>query len=327
MATSLGTQTVRNAAPYWLEQIPYTTTIGSLAAGASESVFTLQGWNNPADPGRMLVRLDHVALAPVPGIQVLIRADTEQEQYDAPTFPDGLAPCPVQATAFKNLSLTVINRGTTTVSNLVVRYQITIWRDPIAAKLLYGQSLTAADASLLKTAFKLTPQQFLGRGHVPLDIEDIIRTSYQNRVVRAVTPYALTTTVSSSAPTTLPPVIARPQQLLVLRHVAMDARYGDGVTLTVDRDTDTSEVVIPALPTDSARPVALFLPALSQLAFSLSATTTPATGIPVRLTVWRVALSDILTMRMGLVTQADLAATEGEAAAFQVASRTAAGVL
>lgn len=327
MATVFGTEAIRHASQYWLERIPYTTTIGSLAPGATEPVFAVRGWNPGADPARMMARLDGIGLAPVPNVQVLVRADHDQQQYDAPTFPGNLDLLPVDGTAFTNLSLAVINRGTTTVTNLVLRYSITLWRDPIAAKLLYGQAPSAADTALLKAGFNLTPSQFVARGHVPLDIDSLIQTSYQNRILGVVTPYALQTTVSSTAVTTLPPVLAQPGQVLILRQVAMAARYEDGVTLTIDRDTDTDEVVLPALPGDLDHPIPLFLPATEQLAFHVSATTTPSAAVPLQFQVWRVSLSDILKIRMGLVTQTDLAASEGQSAAAQVISRVAAGVL
>jgi len=327
MATTFGSESIRNASAYWLERVPYTTTVTSLAPGATEPIFAVRGWNPAADPARMMVRLDGIGMAPVPGVQVLIRADHDQQQYDGSTFGSNLDLMPVDGTAFSNLSLSLINRGTTTVTNLVLRYLITVWRDPIAAKLLYGQAPSAADTALLKAAFNLTPAQFIARGHVPLDVDALIQTSYQNRILGVVTPYALQTSVSSTAVTTLPPVLAQPGQVLILRQVAMAARYEDGVTLTIDRDTDTDEVIIPAVPGDLDHPIPLFLPANEQLAFHVSATTTPAAAVPIVFQVWRVALSDILRIRLGLITQTELAASEGQSAAAQVVSRVNAGVL
>lgn len=326
MATVFGTGTIQHARPYWLERVPYTTVITSIAAGATEPLFAVRGWNNASNPAATMVRLEGIAVPPIPHLQVVVRSDQEQVQFDAVAMPDNLELFPVGATAFRSISASLVNRGSSTITTVPVRYQMAIWQTPIAAKLMFGQQVTNANLETLKS-FKASPSQFARRGHIPQRLDAIIANSYENRILAAVEPYALATTLSASAPVTIPPVLAQPEQALILRRIGVAARFEDRVTVSVDRDTDTAEVDVQPLPGDLDHPVEVFLPATQQLAFSVSCTHTPDGAVPIRLEVWRVALSDLLDVRMGLTTEAELAATDGPATAEQVFSRVSAGVL
>jgi hypothetical protein len=50
----------------------------------------------------------------------------------------------------------------------------------------------------------------------------------------------------------------------------------------------------------------MFIPALAHLTFAVSAADPPAGPIPIRIEIWTVALSLLLSVRLGLVSEADL---------------------
>lgn len=327
MASNFGASTIKDAAKYWLEQIPYTVQVNNLAAGASEPLFAVRNWNNPANPAGVYVELTAVGASPWPGAQLVIRADSAQQRYDLATFPANLQPVSVGAGAFEQLSVQVTNPTQTTIPALYLTYVVTVWRDPVAMKLLRGGRLTAQDQQVLRMLGVQNPSLFIGRGHVPLNIDGIIRTSVDNRQVAVNRPYGLMTTIQAGQQTTIPAYLAAANQMLVLRSIAVGANPEDGVTLTVDRDNDPGHVVVNAWPGDVEHPMACFVPALETITVHVSATQAPSAAIPVQLGIQRVALSELWTTRLGQTSLAELQQELGTSAGQQVYSRVEAGVL
>lgn len=326
MAASFGQGTITHAAPYWLEQLPYTVAITNLAAGASETVFAVRNWNPPANPAGIYVELTAVGASPVPGAQLVVRYDQNQARYDLATWPTNLTPVPIGAGAFKQLSLEVTNPSRTAIPQCYLTYTMTVWRDPVAVKLLRGGQLTAQDQQVLRM-LGVSAQQFAARGHTPLNIDGIIRTSVDNRQVDVSRPYALLTTIQAGQQTTIPAYLAQPNQMLVLRSIAVGANPEDAVQVTVDRDNDAGHVLVNAWPGDMDHPLRCFVPALQTLTVHLSATNAPAYPVPVQLEIQRIALSELWTTRLGLLSLAQLQQQLGAAAGQQVYSRVEAGVL
>lgn len=329
MASNFGQDTIKKAASYWLEHIPYTAVIKNLAAGGSESLFAVRNWNPPADSAGIYVELSAIGVSPWPGAQLVIRADRTQLRYDLATWPDNLVRVPIGAGAFDQLSVSINNPTGTAIPALYVSYVVTVWRDPLAQKLLYGKRLTARDQAILKMVGKnLTPAQFIIQGRAPRNREDLIQTTVDNRQIAPSRPYALMTTIQAGKQTTLPAYLAQANQLLILRSIAVGANPEDGVTVTVDRDSDPGHVVVDAYPGDVDHPIEAFVPATSTLTVHLSATQVPTAAIPVQLGIQRIAISDVWQVRLRQMTVQDLAQELGStAAADQAFSRVEAGVL
>lgn len=326
--STFGSGTITDAARYWLEVIPYTAVLTNVAAGATVSVFSVRNWNPAGDPAGTYVELEAVGASPVPNVQLVVTADQTQERYDLATWPTDLTPKPIRAGAFRQISLAVNNKGASPVPAIYLTYRMIVWKDPVAMKLLRGgpTDLTAADQQTLQ-ALGLSASQFAARGHTPLPVDAIIRSSTANRLVDVAVPYALMTTIQAGQQTTLPTFLTGPNQMLVLREIAVGAAPEDGVTITVDRDSNLGHVVVQALPGDVDHPLTAFVPALQSLTVHLSADAAPSGPIPVQLTIWRVALSELWWTRLNLVTPDQLQQQIGQAAAQQVVSRVQAGVL
>ena len=304
MAASFGLQTISNARPYWLEQIPYSALIPTLAAGGQAALFpAVQGWN-PANNPATLVRLDQIGATRWPGVQLDLTSDTSRDRYDLGMWPADLAPVVTDRVARTRLAATLVNTTAAAVTNLQLTYRITVWAEPIAVKVLYGWPLTVQEQALARQ-LGLDVGTASQRGTLPMDLDRIIEGTYRNRLIGTPLSYALAATAS---PTTgglsFHRVQVPPNTLMVVRSVAMAGTLEDGVQLHIDRDSDTDHVILDAATLTLDRPVQMFVPAKTSLNFRLTAATAPPAPTPVRLEIWPVSLSNILRIRLGELDQA-----------------------
>jgi len=303
VAATFGDSTIRNAIPYWLEQIPYTEELTTVAATSQQGILAVQGWNPSNNPETILF-LDAIAATPIPGIEWVVNNDKTQGRYDLGTWRGNWEPVTVGRAAYRNLSWNVINTTTQTVTNLRFAYRMTVWREPIAVKVLRGIELTAEERQIAQD-LRLDLNPAMMRGTSPYPLDKVIQETYANRQVAAPLNYALlvqpTTTVQ-----TFHHLSTKPNQLLVLRAVASDCNWEDGVTLTVDRDDNTAHVQVNLAAAPLDQPLSMFVPARHTLTFKISATTSTLGFIPIRLEVWTIAVSTGLLVRLGQLTQADM---------------------
>ena len=307
MAASFGLSTIANARPYWLEQIPYTALISTLAAGAQDNLIpAVQSWN-PTNQAPTLVALDTLGATQWPGVQLDLASDTTRDRYDLGMWPANLAGVAVDRAARARISATLTNTNTTAATNLQIAYQMTVWAEPIAVRVLRGWPLSTQDQALARQiGLDIAPNN--QRGTLPLSIDRVIENSYRNRLIGSPLSFALAATATpTTGGTPFHRVQVPPNALYVVRSVAMAATWEDGVQLHIDRDTDTDHVVLDAATMTLDRPTPMFIPALASLNFRLTATTAPKAPTPIRIEVWPVSLSNILRLRLGLL---DLAGAE-----------------
>lgn len=311
MAQAFGISVIRDFQRYWLEQIPYTVLLASVPANSTQSLFSVQNWNPPTDIG-ILAAITAVGATPFPDLQLQIVHDNRNWRGYADALPGGLGLQPVESKAVRNLAFSITNRGSTALVNVQINYVITLWRMPVAYKLMAGYALTPEEANQAQR-LGLPVSAVDQRGTFPIPLSAVIERTYANRSINSVLEIAdhfpATTTEE-----TIAAVTARPNELLVLRNIAALASVEDGVVLSVDRDDNPHYVEIRADALDLDRGLDMFIPALRTLTFKIRADVAPPAPIPVRITVWHLSLSNILRVRLGLLSFSQLQALMGSAA-------------
>lgn len=301
MAATFGNRTIDNAQPYWLERLPYTQLVTNLPAQGQFSLFAVDHWQADTDPATVIM-LDAVAATQQPGVQLQVINDTQQGLYDLDIWPPNLRPLPIGRSAIHHLSAVLTNTTTSAIANLQVTYHITIWREPVAYKVLYGYPLTATERAYAHT-IGLDTAPNSQRGTLPLGLDSVIRGTYANRRIGPALGFGRRILANG---TPFHTIRAATNQLLVLRSMATAGTLEDGVQLHVDRDGQTDHVIVDAAAMGLGTPVECLVPAKTSLTFRLTATTPPAAAVPVQLEVWPLSLSNILRIRLGELTEAQL---------------------
>jgi len=321
--------TIADSRPYWLELLPYTfsTDLPGTSSGTQNAVPLfpqLQGWQTANDPATA-VGIYTLGVTPLPGVRVQVQADGTSQQWDTGAWPWDLEAVPTRAWAIRALSATLLNTTPTPYPNVQVRYTLAVWREPIAERVLRGWRLTEADAATAK-AVGLNTQATAMRGTHPLDLDTIIAETYRNRQI-APSVAASVLTQPTISQTQFYTLAAHPGELLVLRRIAVAGDLDDGITVVVDRDSNPGHVQVTADGASWDHPFTMLVPAVQTLTFSIRANRTVAGTVPVRVEVWRLALSNILGVRLNLLTEATLAGRMGASAAQGFVDRVRAGVI
>jgi hypothetical protein len=303
--------TIRAASAYWFEQLPYTNSIGTLAASTTASVFSLSGWNAPQVQSTW-VELTSLGTSQQGNVQYHLTYDpgsapgSPNDTY-ALGYPPGLRQAPIGRGAVTSLSLSAINNSTTiALPNVQTNYTLTVWRMPVAFKVLYGLPLTPAEQSIA-SAVNLDTDPNNQTGVFPIPWDATIDRTYSNRQIDGVLTVPALPTATTSASQFYYEAVRNSNEMLVLRRVRVESNLDDGVLITVDRDNDQAHVVLRGEQCGEDG-VPMFVPATNNLTFTISAASPPAAPVPVGLEIWRLSLSNILRLRMNLITTALLAA-------------------
>ena len=306
MATEYGRETIDHASQYWLERTPFTTVVDSLGPGASIAVFAVAGWN-PGSSVAMVATLYSLGITQYPNLQVQVTADGVTDRYFADEFPEALQQMPMGHTAVKGLYLTLINNGTTTLTNIQVMYICQSWRAPVAFKILRGYPLTKQEEAVAKSA-GLSTNANRDEGLFPLPLDYVIERSYKNRSVRSSLAIARSFSIAAAATqTTIGQVRANTGEALILRSMGFDADFDDSVQFFVTRDDQTSHIQVAADQFSVENPQEVFVTATSNFTFLLQSATIPPANVPARIEVLRVSLDLILDLRLKLITSTDVA--------------------
>ena len=330
VATQPSTSTIAHAARYWLEILPYTATFATLpgtSSGTQNAVplfSQLQGWQAAANPATAIA-LERVGLTPITGVQLQVLADGHQRRWDTGAWPWNLEELATDAWAIRSLSAQLVNTTATTYPNVQVRYRLIVWEEPIAMRVLQGWSLTQPEVAVAR-AVGLSVQPTTMRGTHPLPLDTVIAETYRNRLIAPPLDFSYQVT---PGPSSLRFHVSdtKPGELLVLRAIAVAANPEDGVTITVDRDSDLAHVEVAADAASWQRPITCLVPALHTLAFSVQATTQLTAPIPIRLQIWRLALSNVLSVRLHLEDEEQLAQAIGAPQAKAFIQHVRAGVI
>lgn len=306
---------VKSAGKYWLEQFPQTAVLSNLAVNARIPIMpTLRGWNTGGSPD-IYVELTSLGITPIPNVLIQIVADGQLVQYRSTDFPPSLLQREVGMGAVSNLAMYILNQSGGVVPTLQINSTFTIWRMPTSDKILHGYSITQSELAATKRVREQT-NPTLQSGTRPLDIADIIKGSYRNRrispSINNFDQYLATPTSGGQA---FYIAQAYSNQLIVITSISSDAFFDDGVTIQCDRDDDQQHLMLRADAMDLENGFSMFVPALRTLTFKIqSVSAAPDAPIPVRVEGWRISLSNILRLRLGLVDAAGLRSVYGDQA-------------
>jgi hypothetical protein len=300
LATAFGSSTIQHARPYWLERTPYTFLLAALAPGVQQYLFSVQGWN-PGGTSDMVASLYSLGITQYPKLQINVTYDGQTDRYFADEFPPALRQVRMGQAARSNISVSIVNNGSTTLTNIQAIYVMQSWRAPAAYKLLQGYALTAQEQqAALAAGLSTNPVQDEGMFPIPLDV--VMDRSYDNRRIHPWLRFAQPIALAAPATVqTVDQIQARSNELLIVTGMGVDADFDDTPTITVDRDNDSSHVQLSADQLSASEPLEMWVPATNHLTFRLSAVNLPAAPLPVRLDVLRASMSLILALRMGLV--------------------------
>ncbi len=304
MATGFTSKIIREASPYFYERIPYTQGVSSLAAGSNASLFSVSQWNTASSPS-VRVALRTLSMTRWPALQLRTVYDTRTDRIDSRGFPGHGQALALDYGAVTQLNSQLVNIGTQTIPQIGLTYQVSVLRMSVATKVLYGYALDKAEHSMAQ-AMHLGTDPVRQLGNLPMPIETILEREFAARQIAG--PIAFSAGVSVT-PSSSPVAHVRPQspnEIVVLRSIAVEAAPEDGVTLTINRDDNAAHVVVDAGATALSDPLDCFIPATNHVTVNIQGTTTVAYPVPVRLVIWRVSLSDILRVHLGIVTEREL---------------------
>ena len=309
MATGFTSKIIREASPYFYERIPYTHTVSSLAAGNTTSLFSVSQWNTAASPS-VRVTLRNLGMTRWPNTQLRTVYDNRTDRIDSRGFPGHGYPLPVEYGAVTQLNSQLVNIGTTTIPQITLTYQISVLRMSVATKVLYGYALDKTEHSMAQ-AMHLGTDPVRQLGNLPMPMDTIIEREFAARQIAGPVAFSAGVSVTPSASTVGHVRPQSPNEVLVLRSIAVEASPEDGVVLTVNRDDNADHVSVDAGATALSHPLDCFIPATNHFTFVIQGATHVPYPVPVRLEVWRVSLSDILRVHLGILTERELESLMG----------------
>jgi hypothetical protein len=324
MAQAFGLDQIRSAEPYWYERQAYTATV-NVAGNQIYNLFSVQGWE-PSNQPTYQASLVDLGITQDPNIRLDITYDRSNLRAFADHFRPDLDPVEVNRWALNNLSVTLTNLSSSTSQSTQIVYTTSVWRMPIAVKLLLGYALSAQEQAIAR-AVGLDLSPVAQQGVFPIPLSAIIERTYANRQIRGPLEWSGPAQTPTTNPTAFLNVVANTNELLVLREIYAEADPDYGIRIQVDRDGAQNYLDLDAsLLSRGGQGVDMFLPAKTSLAVKIVASQQPPGPTPVRVVVWHLSLSAILRVRLGLSTEADLQALYGNQVGLEVYQRIVAGV-
>jgi hypothetical protein len=299
LANYLTQDLINKAAPYWLEVLTFTFQ-SNLQPGNGTSVFSVQNWQSG-----MQVELTSLGVTQWPGLQIQVNADGDGRNYYADAFPPSLGRLAVGARAFRNMSLALLNTSAY-AAPIEGIYTVTLWAAPVAEKVLLGQPLTAAESRVASEA-DIGTAAAEQTGLLPIPLAKVKQDSYLNRRVSAGLTVSQSYVVATAG--TAVPILSRPtlsNQLQILTSAALEAGYDENASLNISRDDEIDMVQVGGQEEGLEHPYEFWVPARTTLAVQLQSTA-PAGGFPVRIERIAVALSYLLRVRTGQITESQIA--------------------
>jgi hypothetical protein len=251
----------------------------------------------------MQVELTSLGITAWPGLQIQVQADGTAENYYGDAFPPALGLLRMGHRAVRTISLALLNTSALAVTVQGI-YVVTMWRAPVAQKVLQGYALTTSEQAVARrTGVGGAAADQLGL--LPIPLRDVLDRSYENRRISPVMRLSQAYTLQSTALT----IFNRPtltNQLQVITGVGAEASADEGATIIFSRDTDDNELILNCEHLSLDEPAPIWLPGTSSLTVQAAAVA-PAGKVPILLDSVRLALSVVLRLRMGLMTRDDLA--------------------
>jgi hypothetical protein len=305
MPASFSRDVILQGERYWYERIPFVQQV-ALTSGATTSIVGLvSGWNQGQSPD-YLVTVEDVATARDPNLAIRIVADGQTYTLYAASHPAALQPVSVQARSVDSLAITAFQLGTGTSLASPVVYSVSIFHLPLVWKVMLGYPITPEEQDMARQ-LGLTTSPVAQNGQHPIPLSAVIERTYLNR--QYATPLAYDgppATFGSSLTWESPTFTASTNELLVLTEVAAAISSDYSPQISVMRDSVQGAVVFDPSVTSLQRPMRMWLPALDQIQVTLTVSSPPPGPVPVRIKLLRLSLSNLLRVRLGLLSQAGL---------------------
>ncbi len=311
MATAFGLQSIQKNAKYWFERTPYTQLTAALGANATAPIFSVTGWQPDTDLG-ILTEVTTIGSTQQGNVQYNVQADrTGTRRYYGAAFPPDLEPVDVQGPAVQNLSLSLTETAGAPQTNIQTNYLCTTWHMTVNYKVLAGYALTP-DEQTMAQAVGISTDPINRPGTLPIPIDDVLQRIYGGQHVGPVleVPKAPTATTSLVQ---FDQIRAQSNELLVITNIATEAAFDDGVVLVGDRDDDTAHIQVRAEQIDLEQGLDCFVPATDHFTWSIQAASNLSQPTPVRFKILHIALTNILRIRLGLMSLQQLTALLGSA--------------
>ncbi len=182
-----------------------------------------------------------------------------------------------------------------------------VWAFPptIAHKLFWGLSLTDAEQAIVK---EFSIDDTVEKGLLPMPLSQLIEREYA--VVGEETHSRSININAANNVFNIESVVPRTDEIVVLTRIAAaPGTTAQNIRLIIDRDRDKSYLTIPTFPLSLVvgGELACFVPATSEIQLTCTATVAPGPEL-FKYTFQRVKLNNILRLRFGLITEADLPA-------------------
>lgn len=293
--------------PYWYARLPFTARV-ALAPGTQTAILgPIANWNPNASPD-VLVLVHTVRTARDPNLVLTVQADRSTHDLYTLGHPPGFAPVTVDAPAVQSLSLLARNPNPATSVPSPVLVDVSVFRLPTTYKILLGYPLTPTDLAAAQ-ALGLDTSAVSQNGTYPIPLTTMVERTYLNR--QYATPLVYdgppVTFTANSLTAVLPTITVPNNALYVVRriHVPIDADYQPLVTV----NWETVSGFWAFDPSTTLDPITCFLPTLQQVQVVVSVQSPPPGPVPVRIEVWRLVLSNLLRVRLGMLDSAGLAAS------------------
>lgn len=307
-------QTVAQSLAYWYERLPFVQFVQIAAGGQAPVITQTGGWNAGGQAPSGLVTFEDVATVRDPNLSLRITADGVTQTLYAAQHPPALEPVPVGMRAATRIAATALNSGATDMAAPEpVVYHLSVFRVPAIWKVLLGLDLTSEeDAALTSLGFDKSPLTM--NGQYPMPLSAVIERTYLNRQVGTPLVYDGPAVDLSSGTATLPTFEVGDNQVLVLTEVAVEVGSDTSAQVAIAKDHVDNYLTFDPSVTSMRRPLDMFVVARDQLAVTITAANPPAAPVPVRIKAIPVSLSNILRIRLGLLSEAGLQQLfEGEA--------------
>jgi len=243
-----------------------------------------------------------LAVTPISGISLETLSGRHVRLLNTLAFPTGLAPIlsgpndGIRDTS--KISLSILNSSGSAAANLYCTYLGGVKQLTTAEKVMLGVPLTSEDR-------RLVAKYHIGeQGFRPFALERSLQTAWYSRIVsQDAYAYVLNASPSLSTFENLSP---GPDEIVVLTSLAIgNCPAGNLVNLVINRDSDLSYVSILGDTLSLDQPFSTWIPARSNLAFQLTASTS-TTGVAIRFTALRIKLSLVLRVLFGELTPTDM---------------------
>lgn len=263
-----------------------------------------------------MLRLVHVAAYPDPYVFVRIRADDLRHEANSASLVPLANSFDFLATEY--LSYTFYNANTAPVSNYTTTFSLWVYEPTVAHKLRYKKMLTPEEKEI---AARLGIDNSVEKGVLPLPFSYMLEREYYT-LAEETYAYVMNIGGAGNPPLDYEFVVGEvvprnADEFLVLTSiVSSPGTVSSNITIRIDRDNDTNYLEFPAyalglpagLTVDIGHELRCWVPALKEIRVKVYASSAGGniTGYQIRFTVRRCALTNLLRVRFGLVSKAEV---------------------